>query len=71
MADASNQRASVKGEAADQILGTDFRATQSRGIRGKQTRKIRWLLSLAAYEPNQIWRCHSVDRRTAGADPMR
>jgi hypothetical protein len=71
MADASDQRIGVKGKTAHQISRTDFHPTQGRGIRGKQTRKIWWLLSLATYEPNQIWRGHSLDRRPIGADPMR
>ena len=70
MADASNQRVGIKGEAADQIFRTDFHPTQIRGIRSKQTRKIWGLLSGAADETNKIWGRHSVDRWPASADSL-
>ena len=71
MADASDQRVGVKGEAAGQIFGTDFHPAQGRRIRSKPARKIRRLLSRQANEPNKVWRGHSFDRRTTGADPLR
>ena len=71
MADASDQRARVKGKTADQISRTDFHAIEGSRIREEQTRKVRWLLPCGSYEPDKVWRRHSVDRRTAGADPMR
>ena len=71
MADASDQRARVKGKTADQISRTDFHAVESGRLREEQTRKIWRLLSRSPDEPNQIRRDHSVDRRTTGADPLR
>ena len=71
MADASDQRARVKGKATDQISRTDFHAVEGSGLREEQTRKIWRLLSRSPDEPNQIRRDHSLDRRPTSADPMR
>ena len=71
MADASDQRTRLKGEAADQISRTDFHAIEGSRLREEQTRKIWRLLSRSPDEPNQIRRDHSLDRRPTGADPLR